>query len=234
MKFAKMLLAAGALGGAALAAEAAAANVVVVRSAGPSAATYRAGSSLPDNARVTLRPGDMLVVIGSNGTRTLRGPGSFTLTSGGGGGRPAMARRGRFSALRTAGIVPRSPTLWHVDTTQSGKFCLASASNVMLWRPEADQAVTLTVAGAGGTRHNVQWPAGEATLPWPAQVPITAGGEYQLNWTGAPEPTRLTFATLQREPTDLTSVAQALVSENCQNQLDLLIETAPSQDEAGE
>jgi hypothetical protein len=94
--------------------------------------------------------------------------------------------------------------------------------------------VTLTVAGAGGTTHNVQWAAGESTLAWPSQVPIRAGAEYQLNWNGAPEPTRLTFATLAREPSDLTSVAQALVTENCQNQLDLLIETAPSEDEAAE
>lgn len=230
MKAAKIILAAGA----ALVATAAGANVVVVRSVGPSAATYRAGSSLPDNARVTLRPGDMVVLIGANGTRTLRGPGTFPVASAGGGGRPARARRGRFSALRNAGIVPRSPTLWHVDSTQSGKFCLANASNVMLWRPEAEQAVTLTVTGSSGTRHNVQWPAGESTLAWPAQVPISAGTEYQLTWQGAPEPTRLTFATLQREPSDLTSVAQALVTENCQNQLDLLIETAPSEDEASE
>ena len=234
MTFAKLMLAGTAVAGAALLVSAAAANVVVVRSVGPSSATYRAGSSRADNARVTLRAGDMLVLIGSNGTRTLRGPGTFPVASVGGGGRPTVARRGRFSALRNAGIVPRSPTLWHVDASQSGKFCLANAGNVMLWRPEADQAVTLTVTGAGGATQNLRWAAGQSTLPWPAQVPIRAGAEYQLNWTGAPEPTRLTFATLAREPNDLTSVAQALVTENCQNQLDLLIETAPTEDEAAE
>jgi len=231
MKFVKVMAAAATLAAGVLMGEAAAADVVVVRSSGPSAATYRAGSSLPDNASVTLRPGDLMVVIASNGTRTLRGPGTFTLASGG-GGRMAAPRRGRFSALRTAGIVPRSPTLWHVDSTQSGKFCVTNASNVMLWRPEAEQSVTLTVTGAGGASHNVQWAAGESTLAWPPQVPIAPGAEYQLNWIGAPEPTRLSFAALTQEPTDLTSVAQALVSQNCQNQLDLLIETAPAADEA--
>ena len=230
----RALLIASAIAGCALAAGSAAAAIVVVRSVGPSATSYRAGSSLPDNARVTLRPGDLMVVIGSNGTRTLRGPGTFPLAGAAATGRVATTRRGRFGALRTAGLVPRSPTLWHVDATQSGKFCLADAANVMLWRPEAAQAVALTIAAAGAPPRTVQWPAGEATLAWPSDVPIRAGAGYEVNWAGAPEPTRLSFATLEQEPTDLATVAQALIGEDCQNQLDLLIESAPSEDDGAE
>src|ERR1044072_4364883 len=56
----------------------AAANVLVVRSAGPSARPYPAGRSLADNARITLQAGDSLVILGPTGTRTFRGPGTFS------------------------------------------------------------------------------------------------------------------------------------------------------------
>ena len=62
-------------------ATAAAANVLVVRSSGPSAASYKAGRSLPDNARITLRQGDTVVVLTGGGTRTFRGPGTFSPSS---------------------------------------------------------------------------------------------------------------------------------------------------------
>src|SRR5687767_10375819 len=62
----------------ALGAAAAAANVVVIRSSGPSARSYPAGRSLPDNARIALRQGDTLVVLDARGTRTFRGPGTFS------------------------------------------------------------------------------------------------------------------------------------------------------------
>ena len=56
----------------------AAANVLVVRSSGPSAKGYPPGKSLPDNARIALRSGDTLVVLSGSGTRTFRGPGNFS------------------------------------------------------------------------------------------------------------------------------------------------------------
>ena len=59
-------------------ATAAAANVLVVRSSGPSAKSYPAGRSLPDNARINLAQGDMVIVLTGGGTRTFRGPGTFS------------------------------------------------------------------------------------------------------------------------------------------------------------
>ena len=209
----------------------AAAAVLVIRSAGPSATTYKPGKALPNDARVLLRQGDVVVLLASDSTRTLKGPGTFALASAApaGGPQTSSVRRGRFSALRTAGIVPRSPTLWHVDVSQSGKFCLADRSNVMLWRPSAAEAVTLTLAGAGGTTQTAEWPAGQTTLAWPSSLPVTHGAEYSLSWPGNSIPTKLTFATLPTVPTDITSVAQALIEQKCENQLDLLIQTVPSQ-----
>src|SRR4051812_47496850 len=56
----------------------AAATVLIVRSTGPSAAAYAPGRTLPDNARLTLRAGDAVIVLGAGGTRTFRGPGVFS------------------------------------------------------------------------------------------------------------------------------------------------------------
>lgn len=211
-------------------ADVASATALVVRSSGPSAPNFRPGKALPDNAKVALKPGDVLTVLASDSTRTLHGPGTFALASAGGDSRLSImaGRRGRFSALRTAGIVPRSPTIWHVDVSQSGKACLADPKSVMLWRSSAAKPATLTITRAGGTPQTAEWPAGQATLAWPDQVPIAAGTEYQVSVTGEKPPAKVTFATLSSVPTDLSSVAKALIDQNCDNQLNMLIETLPT------
>ena len=210
----------------------ASATALVVRSSGPSATSYKPGKALPDDAKVALRPGDMLTVLATDSTRTFRGPGTFALAGGGGANPAALAgRRGRFSALRTAGSVPRRPSLWHIDVTQNGRMCLADRNNVMLWRANATRAAMLTINRAGA-KQETQWAAGQATLAWPSGVPIVPGAEYQLSLAGA-APTHMTFVTLPTVPTDLTSVASALIEQKCDNQLELLIQTVPEVNPGG-
>ena len=216
------------------AAASAAANVLVVRSAGPSARAYPAGRSLPDNARIALQAGDTLVILGGTGTRTFRGPGTFSPNAAVRAGPTTLAasdgRRARIGAVRNAGIVPRSPTIWHVDVTQSGTICLAGTSNVMLWRPDASVPTTLTIAPPrGGQPRNLQWAAGQATLAWPSGTPIGSGGAYEFRQSGVAVPAQISFRILATEPTDLQAVAAALIANGCQEQLDVLVETQPDQ-----
>jgi hypothetical protein len=215
----------------AAAAGSAAANVLVVRSAGPSARAYPAGRSLPDNAQIALQAGDTLVVLGSTGTRTFRGPGNFSPSAAVRAGPRTLAandgRRARIGAVRNAGIVPRSPTIWHVDVTQSGTICLAGTGNVMLWRPDAGVATTLAITPPGGQPRNAPWPAGQATLAWPSGMPVVNGGAYSFAQPGVAAPVQITFRTLDTEPTDLQAVAAALIANGCQEQLDVLVETQP-------
>ena len=205
------------------------ANVLVVRSSGPSARNYRAGQSLPDNARITLSAGDQLTILANGGTRTFRGPGTFSPntqiaagTTVNNGGRIA-----RVGAVRDAGIVPRGPTIWHVDVTQGGTFCLASASNVMLWRPDASAPVRFTITGPGGTR-TLNWAAGEPTVAWPGGAPAN-GGAYTITQPGVAVPVTITFRLLGSQPRDVQGVAQALIANGCEGQLDVLVESQPQQ-----
>ena len=210
-------------------ATAAAANVLVVRSSGPSAKSYPPGRSLPDNARITLQANDSVVILANGATRTFRGPGNFSPTGAVQAGTRTVAtadgRRARIGAVRNAGLVPRSPTIWHVDATQSGTFCLATTSEVNLWRPDATQAASLTITGPGGESQTIDWPAGQAVISWPASVGIADGGEYRLRQAGVAVPTRITFQTLTTQPTDLQAVAQALIANDCAEQLNVLVET---------
>lgn len=210
----------------------ASANVLVVRSSGPSASGYPAGRSLADNARITLRGGDTLVVLDARGTRTFRGPGTFTpSTAAAAGQRTAQAagdRRARIGAVRSAGILPASPTtIWQVDVSQSGTICLANTSDVTLWRPDASQTATLAISGPRGAARTVEWPAGRTTMAWPSDLPI-AGGEYQLAQQGVAVPSRISFRTLNAAPSDMQGVAEALIRNGCQEQLDLLVDSAPA------
>lgn len=219
---------------AALLAAPAAANVLVVRSSGPSAKSYPPGHSLPDNAQVTLRPGDVLIVLGGQATRTLRGPGTFPVAAAG-ATKIAMAnasRRGRFSAMR-AGEVPPVPSVWHLDVSQSGKVCVADPGKVQLWRADPSEKVSLTLTPAGGSAQTVEWPAGKDVLDWPKALPVAADASYELSWSGSADKSKLVFATVGAAPQDEQGLAGALIAKGCQNQLDALLESVPDGDSAG-
>ena len=215
-------------------ATAAAANVLVVRSSGPSAGGYPPGRSLPDNARIQLQAGDTVVVLDSRGTRTFRGPGTFSpataVQASSGTVQGSNGRRARIGAVRSAAIVPTATptTIWDVDASQSGTMCLASTSGVRLWRPDSSQAATLTITGPGGASQTLAWPAGSATIAWPAAMPITSGAQYQLRQTGSPVASRILVKTLDSRPTNIQAVAEALIRNECREQLDLLVDAAPS------
>lgn len=223
-----------ALGGLAMAGSAAA-DILVVRSSGPSAKTYPAGKSIPEGSKITLQASDSLVVLDGRGTRTLRGPGSFAAgaPSKGVSAPSAIAgmvagapqRRSRVGAVRSVSTTPRSPTLWHVDVAKSSTICLADPNSVTLWRADATQPVVLSIAGPDGRVDQVSWAENEATLIWPSSMAITEGGEYRVSRGSDTSPTLLTFKWLRARPAGIEDMAQSLILNGCQAQLDLLINT---------
>jgi hypothetical protein len=201
------------------------ATVLVVRASGPSAKIYPPGKALPDSAKVKLQPGDSVMLLNTNGSKMLRGPGTFAVA-----GSDALAaagnRRSRTSAMRS-GDIPLNPDPWNIDVTQSGKLCVANPSKLTLWRPQKEDAVQLTIRG-GGAEQTVLWPAGQDTVAWPVTLPVTSGAEYQLSQSNGGDTARVTFVTLTSPPTDPVATAQSLIANGCENQLDVLVETSPA------
>lgn len=204
------------------------ATVLVVRAAGPSAKMYPRGKALPDTAKIQLQSGDSVMLLKPDGTRTLRGPGTFALASTGGGAGNAINRRARFSALRS-GAVRLNPSPWNLDVTQSGKLCVVDASKLTLWRPEAESAIRLTVKGTG-VEQTIDWPAGKDTIAWPASLPVASGAEYQLSQPESGDTARVTMVTVSNPPSDRIGTAQTLIANGCENQLDVLVEASPTAD----
>lgn len=215
-------------------ATAAAAEALVVRALGPSAKSFPAGKKLADDARITLQANDTLVLLDSRGTRTLRGPGTFTpsgpaqannrsaIASVAGG----PARRARIGAVRNVGGATdvRPASIWHVDVAKSSNVCLTDPAHVTLWRADATKPVTLTVTRASdGASRTIQWQAGEPTVSWPSDLAVASGAQYRLNWGGAEKPTVVTFKTLAAEPPEPEAMASTLIENDCDAQLDVLI-----------
>jgi hypothetical protein len=200
------------------------ANVVVVKSLGPSAKAYPPGKSLSESAKISLQGGDVVTVLGPASAQTLRGPGSFdakqvALAS-------AAGQRGRFGALR-AGEVAHNPSIWDIDASASGKVCVTNASKLQLWRPDKEAAITVKIHGADGESQDLSWAAGAALTAWPSALPIKNGAEYQVEWPDGSDASKLDMVTIVPPPADdLVSSAQSLIEHGCQKQLELLVQSA--------
>lgn len=199
------------------------ANVVVVKSLGPSAKAYPPGRTLPESAKISLQGGDVLTVLGPASAQTLRGPGNFdakqvALAS-------AAGQRGRFGALR-ASEVAHNPSIWDIDVSSGGKVCVADASKLQLWRADSEAAATVEIRTTEGKSEELSWAAGKALVAWPSALPIKNGASYQVEWPTTGEKSSLDVVTVQNPPADLVGAAQVLLEHGCQKQLDLLVEGA--------
>jgi hypothetical protein len=199
------------------------ANVVVVKSLGPSAKAYPPGKTLPETAKISLQGGDVVTVLGPASAQTLRGPGNFdakqvALAS-------AAGQRGRFGALRAAEIA-HNPSIWDIDVSQGGKVCIADASKLQLWRADSEAPVTVQIRSADGRSESLSWAAGKPLAQWPAALPIKNGAEYSVEWPDGGDTSKLDFVTVTSPPADLVGAAQVLLANGCQQQLNLLVESA--------
>lgn len=206
------------------------ADILVVRSSGPSARSFPPGKRLPESARISLKASDQLVVLDGRGTRIIRGPGTFSAGAPAVGriasAAPTMQRRARIGAVRgleTGELRP--PSIWHVDVARSSTICVADSSKLTLWRADPTEALTLNIGGPGGRTERVSWQPGSSTLAWPSDLPVADGAEYRLSWSGGTLPTALRFRTIPARPAGLEDMAQTLIRNQCDAQLDLFIDT---------
>lgn len=212
---------------AALFASSASAAVLVVRSSGPSASAYPAGKALPDSHVLKLKATDTIVLLDSRGTRTLNGPGSFSVSASAtpvATGRVAgnSARRVRLGAVRGAG----ARSVWQADLGRSGNVCIANPGELTLYRSEAAGAADVTLTDSDGKTAKVHFEANQFEASWPSELQVNSGTRVSVS--GLAEPTTLTLRQLQPVPTGLEGMAQSLIRADCQAQLDVLIDTFAS------
>ncbi|WP_077147871.1 hypothetical protein [Sphingopyxis sp. KK2] len=217
---------------------AAAAQSMVVRSTGPSASKYPAGTKLKSTDRVTLVAGDKVVLIQGGKTKTLTGAGTFTAgatvvasQSMGTTVTRMMAKRPmatRGGATREANIAQpdelRAPNLWYLDYRDGGTFCVADPATLMLWRPDmtSDTAVTIT---AGGKSETVAIKALSQFGKWPTEaVPVEYGVDYSLSVAGVPKAVTVRFAPVAAMPETPDAASEMLLGKGCTPQLDRLVD----------
>lgn len=211
----------------------AAAQVMVVKASGAAARSYKAGTRLPETARIALGAGDSVTLLDKKGTRTLKGPGTFTPASPPqaatrstiGAIAGAGARRARVGAVR--GVNQGARELWQIDSVKGGTMCVTDPARTSLWRPDDDQAAKVTLADAAGrVREELEWPAARYTLAWPANMPAADGARYRISWPGAERPTEVTLRMIDASAiNDNERLAAELIGKGCEDQLDILIET---------
>lgn len=221
-----------------MAAASASAKVLIVRSTGPSAKSYPLGRALTENARITLKAGDTVVLFGSAGTLTLRGPGTFAATVlFRPGPLTVTADRRAVTAVVRGGPVPhpadadmrRAFTVWQIDVTQSGSFCLLRSTDVMLWRPDAKAPTTVTISAAGRAPQTAEWPAGRNSISWAPVSPFVNGGAYTLRQAGGDMPSQIRVYIVKLASNDPQAVATILIKHGCGRQLDALVDEAEDQ-----
>jgi hypothetical protein len=206
----------------AMGATAGVANVVVVKSLGPSSKAYPPGKTLPETAKINLQGGDVVTVIGPSSAQTLRGPGNFdakqvALSA-------AASQRGRFGALRAAEVA-QNPGIWDIDASAGGKVCVDPAK-VHVWRADTEAPMTVQIRSADGQSQALTWAAGKALAGWPAALPVKNGTRYSVEWPDGGDSSKLELVTIASPPTDLVGAAQVLLENGCEKQLDLLVESA--------
>lgn len=237
----KRTMTALALGAAALGLPVAAMAGVVVKSTGPSSTKYPVGTKLDDNASISLKAGDVVTVLTAEGTRVIKGAGTFRV-----GDRPQVAsdrfasltRKRAATRVRTGAVrgdsdgTATNPSLWYVDITRSGTVCLYDLATVRLWRPGTDGTATYRVMGHGpghmetGVQAEVTFDdtVTVAALD-PARLPITEEGHYMITGPDGSTSAELTFVLLADDFAAPDALAEALIAKGCSVQLETLAST---------
>lgn len=240
----KARIASLALTGAAMTISGAAAAGVVVKSAGPSAATYPVGKKVADSSTMTLRAGDKITVLVNGGTKVMQGPGTFRVGEGATRTRARFARltrqgasnRARTGAVRGGGSGSASmPNLWLVNVAAAGTTCLYDLENVRLWRPGASEGQTYSIAQQGGEGSlDVTFVETESTRALdPGGLKLADGTTYTITGSaaegessGSVDVKIVALTETYREP---DALAGALAENGCIGQLSVLGDIAEAE-----
>jgi murein DD-endopeptidase MepM/ murein hydrolase activator NlpD len=138
----------------------------------------------------------------------------------------APRRIGAFRGVGAAGLglgaAPADP--WTIDVSAAGHWCVAADRAVTLTRGKAAGFESITIESKpSGAKMDVPWPKSQATLQWPASVPVKNGATYELRM-GA---TTTSIAVHMLDQKGLTSgqVALWMAEQGCQRQASAMIDS---------
>ena len=206
---------------------------VVVASSGPSAGQYPPGKRIGNSDRITLRDGDTLTVLDDNGTRVLRGAGTYSLDQRSGASQrdtlAVLTQRRSAQQMRTGAVRGEStgearhaPNLWYVDVSQPGKVCLAGSERVRLWRSTTEGDATYLLRADGGGSHTVTFADGDTLAPWDTRLlPVANGAVFHIAGPAGPDK-ELRIVLLDQVAEDPEGLAAQLIENGCARQLELL------------
>ena len=221
------------LAGAALALPVAAMAGVVVKSTGPSATKYPVGTKLDDSASISLKPGDVVTVLTTEGTRVIKGAGTFRVGDGpqvatdrfASLTRQRAATRVRTGAVRGETDAPvTNPSLWYVDVTRPGTICLYDLATVRLWRPASKGTLTYRVNALGSKAYAEVTFDDAVTVAAldPARLPVTQDKRYSIVAANGSSSVGVNFALIANDITAPDALAETLIAKGCTVQLEAL------------
>jgi hypothetical protein len=171
-------------------------------------------------------------VLDGNGTRVLRGAGTYSLDQQSGpskrGDFANLTRRRAASQVRTGAIRGErdlhSPNLWYVNVGQPGTVCVVGTDRVRLWRAATEGDATYALrASAGGASHSITFADGATLAPWDTSAfPIADGASFAISGPDGAGSGTLTFAVLETVAEEPEALAQQLIQKGCTQQLELL------------
>lgn len=214
---------------------------IVVASSGPSAAQFPAGKKIDNNQSITLRAGDSVTILDRQGTRVLRGAGSFKPADAGGANRSSTfaaltrqrgSQRVRTGAVRNAGPAGAvmSPNLWFVDLSKPGTKCVVEGTPVRLWRADDAKPATYRVLAADGAASSVSFDAGSMIGNWDSTAtPVADGTTFTIATDNGPALGRFGFSVLPTQPDNPEDLASTLIEKGCSAQVELLAASLSAQ-----
>ena len=132
--------------------------------------------------------------------------------------------RGAPPAALTPSAGPES--VWYVDVTKGGSYCVVNPSSLILWRPNRDRDASAKLTSAAGKSAAIAWKKGSSVLPWPtAQLPVSDGASYTFSDPVGPS-VKITTRLLGTLPADEIEIAGMLGDRGCHAQLDVLANAA--------
>lgn len=207
------------------------ADVLVTQSSGAIGRELPRGTRLPDDRIITLRAGDSVTVLTSNGTRRFTEPGRYRVSGPRQVASGGLNRQGRNGIARAgisrgpndlAPISDANRTQWQLDIDQPGTFCIAEGRPVSLWRSNASQAAAVIVTRAStGASMTVTLPAGDFSQSWPDGMEMESG-IYTIQVTGDPVEREIEFVTVDGDLSDPVILGAALMENECSVQLEAM------------